>query len=81
MVVYPLTELPEMGRGQGVQLQRYRDGGLSDATAFRFADGPELVDGRRKRPHPHGKRPQCLAHRARRRRPNAADGLSARQSF
>src|SRR6185503_17473039 len=27
MVVYPLTELPEMGRGQGVQLQRYRDGG------------------------------------------------------
>jgi topoisomerase-4 subunit A len=39
MVVYPLTELPEMGRGQGVQLQRYRDGGLSDAKAFRFADG------------------------------------------
>jgi len=39
MVVYPLAELPEMGRGQGVQLQRYRDGGLSDATSFRFADG------------------------------------------
>ena len=39
MVVYPLTELPEMSRGQGVQLQRYRDGGLSDAKTFRFADG------------------------------------------
>ena len=39
MVVYPLTELPEMGRGQGVQLQRYRDGGLSDAKTFRFAEG------------------------------------------
>ncbi|HEX4737630.1 MAG TPA: DNA topoisomerase IV subunit A [Allosphingosinicella sp.] len=39
MVVYPLAELPEMGRGQGVQLQRYRDGGLSDATPFQFADG------------------------------------------
>src|SRR5688500_2694308 len=39
MVAYPITELPEMGRGQGVQLQRYRDGGLSDATSFRFADG------------------------------------------
>jgi topoisomerase-4 subunit A len=39
MVVYPLTELPEMGRGQGVQLQRYRDGGLSDATTFAFAQG------------------------------------------
>ena len=39
MVVFPLAELPEMGRGQGVQLQRYRDGGLSDATTFRFAEG------------------------------------------
>ncbi|HEY7810328.1 MAG TPA: DNA topoisomerase IV subunit A [Allosphingosinicella sp.] len=39
MVVFPLTELPEMGRGAGVQLQRYRDGGLSDARTFRFTDG------------------------------------------
>jgi topoisomerase-4 subunit A len=39
LAVYPLAELPEMGRGQGVQLQRYRDGGLADATAFRFAEG------------------------------------------
>ena len=39
MVVYPLAELPEMGRGQGVQLQRYRDGGLAGATTFRFAEG------------------------------------------
>src|SRR3546814_7825241 len=28
-----------MARGQGVQLQRYRDGGLSDAIAFRLEDG------------------------------------------
>lgn len=27
MLVFNLTELPEMGRGSGVQLQRYRDGG------------------------------------------------------
>jgi topoisomerase-4 subunit A len=39
MLVFPLSELPELGRGQGVTLQRYRDGGLSDAVAFRFADG------------------------------------------
>ena len=39
LVVYPLAELPEMGRGQGVQLQRYRDGGLADATGFAVADG------------------------------------------
>jgi topoisomerase IV subunit A len=39
MVVFPLSELPELGRGQGVTLQRYRDGGLSDAIAFRLHDG------------------------------------------
>src|SRR3982751_552084 len=39
MIVFPLSELPELARGQGVTLQRYRDGGLSDATAFPLADG------------------------------------------
>ncbi|ODP37062.1 DNA topoisomerase IV subunit A [Sphingomonas turrisvirgatae] len=39
LVVFPLTELAELARGQGVQLQRYRDGGLSDATTFVFAEG------------------------------------------
>ncbi|HEY6049254.1 MAG TPA: DNA topoisomerase IV subunit A [Sphingomicrobium sp.] len=39
MVVFALTELPDLVRGQGVTLQRYRDGGLSDAVAFRLADG------------------------------------------
>jgi topoisomerase-4 subunit A len=39
MLVFPLSELPELARGQGVMLQRYRDGGLSDATAFRLGDG------------------------------------------
>ena len=39
LLVFPMTELTELARGQGVQLQRYRDGGLSDAVTFRFADG------------------------------------------
>jgi topoisomerase-4 subunit A len=39
MVVFPLAELPELARGQGVTLQRYRDGGLADAVAFRLVDG------------------------------------------
>jgi topoisomerase-4 subunit A len=39
MVVFPLDELPELARGQGVTLQRYRDGGLSDAIAFALAEG------------------------------------------
>jgi topoisomerase IV subunit A len=39
LVVFPLDELPEMTRGQGVTIQKYRDGGLSDATSFTFAEG------------------------------------------
>jgi topoisomerase-4 subunit A len=39
MLVFKLDELPELGRGSGVQLQRYRDGGLSDAIAFAIGDG------------------------------------------
>jgi topoisomerase-4 subunit A len=39
LVIFALDELPEMARGQGVTLQRYRDGGLSDAIAFNFEEG------------------------------------------
>jgi topoisomerase-4 subunit A len=39
LVVFPINELPEMARGAGVQLQRYRDGGLSDAIALAFSAG------------------------------------------
>jgi topoisomerase-4 subunit A len=39
MVVFPLAELPELVRGQGVTLQRYRDGGLADAIALRLDEG------------------------------------------
>ena len=45
MVVFLLAELPELARGQGVTLQRYRDGGLSDATVFRLEDGLSWVLG------------------------------------
>src|SRR5690606_4183304 len=39
LVIFSLAELPEMTRGQGVQLQRYRDGGLSDAVTLVLAQG------------------------------------------
>ena len=39
LVVFSLEELPVMARGQGVTLQRYRDGGLADATTFKLEDG------------------------------------------
>ncbi len=39
LVVFNLEELPELARGQGVQLQRYRDGGMADAITFKLEDG------------------------------------------
>lgn len=39
LVVFPIAEVPVMTRGQGVMLQRYRDGGLSDIITFPFAEG------------------------------------------
>jgi len=39
LLVFPIAELPELARGQGVTLQRYRDGGLSDVIAFSLSEG------------------------------------------
>ncbi|WP_340264307.1 DNA topoisomerase IV subunit A [Sphingobium mellinum] len=39
LLVFSLDEMPRMARGQGVQMQRYRDGGLSDAVSFSMASG------------------------------------------
>jgi len=50
VLVFALQELPEMGRGKGVRMQKYKDGGLSDATCFTLADGLSWLDpaGRRR---------------------------------
>jgi topoisomerase-4 subunit A len=39
LVCFPLAEIAEMARGKGVRLQRYKDGGLSDAKVFTLIDG------------------------------------------
>jgi topoisomerase IV subunit A len=42
MLIFALSEVPEMARGQGVYLQRYKDGVLLDAVAFVWKEG--LID-------------------------------------
>jgi topoisomerase-4 subunit A len=44
MVIFPLEQVPEMARGRGVRLQRYRDGGLSDVKTFRAEQGLSWTD-------------------------------------
>ncbi len=39
LLVFPLHQVPRMARGKGMRLQRYKDGGLSDAKMFTLADG------------------------------------------
>ena len=39
LILFPLKELPEMGRGRGVTLQKYKDGGLADVRVFTRKDG------------------------------------------
>lgn len=39
LLVFPLDQVPEMTRGAGVILQKYKDGGLADAKTFTLADG------------------------------------------
>ena len=45
LLVFPLDQVPEMGRGKGVRLQRYKDGKISDIVVFAIADGLTWVDG------------------------------------
>ena len=44
LVVFPLADLPEMTRGKGVRLQKYKDGGLSDAKTFSEEPGLQWFD-------------------------------------
>ena len=44
-LIFPLADLPEMGRGKGVKLQSYKQGGLADVTVFSAEAGPEWTDG------------------------------------
>jgi len=44
LLVFPLAELPEMGRGKGVRLQSYKDGGLSDLSTITLAEGLRWQD-------------------------------------
>jgi topoisomerase-4 subunit A len=44
MIVFGLDQVPDMSRGRGVRLQRYKDGGLSDVKTFKAADGLTWID-------------------------------------
>jgi topoisomerase-4 subunit A len=44
-LIFRIEELPEMGRGKGVKLQSFKQGGLQDIAVFNGEAGPEWADG------------------------------------
>ena len=44
LLVFAADQLPEMNRGKGVRLQKYKDGGISDAKLFKATDGLTWTD-------------------------------------
>ncbi|MEP9389221.1 DNA topoisomerase IV subunit A [Mesorhizobium sp. KR9-304] len=44
MLIFPLAEIPEMARGKGVRLQKYKDGGVLDMKTFTVAEGLSWQD-------------------------------------
>ncbi len=46
LVIFPISEVPEMARGQGVYLQRYNNSELADAVAFTWKTGLKDANGR-----------------------------------
>jgi len=44
LLIFPLDQVPEMTKGRGITLQKYKDGVLSDAKTFKLKDGLTWVD-------------------------------------
>ncbi|CUX23925.1 MULTISPECIES: DNA topoisomerase IV subunit A [Rhizobium/Agrobacterium group] len=44
LLAFPLSQVPEMSRGKGVRLQRYKDGGVIDVKCFAVAEGLSWSD-------------------------------------
>ena len=45
LLIFPLKDVPEMSRGRGVILQRYKDGGTADVKVFRLKAGLSWKSG------------------------------------
>ena len=78
LLIFPLDQLPVMGRGKGVLLQRYKGGELADAAVLRLADGLSWPTAKGTRTRD---RPLTLARPPRPGRAHRATRLSEEQSI
>ncbi|MBO20982.1 MAG: DNA topoisomerase IV subunit A [Rhodospirillaceae bacterium] len=64
MIVFPLSELPEMSRGRGVKLQSYSGDSLADVATFAMAEGLTTRTGDRHRTFAAGELKEWIGKRA-----------------
>ena len=76
MLIFPLDQVPEMTRGRGVRVQRYKDGGLSDVKTFKAGEGLTWIDSAGRTLHAHAEGIGRLARQPRRCGTAGAEGLS-----
>ena len=79
LLVFPASQLNAMARGKGTRLQRYKDGGVSDARVFAIADGLTWREFGRTHLHGSQARAQRMDRQSRRSRSPAAEGVSEEQ--
>ena len=80
LLVFPASQLNEMARGKGTRLQRYKEGGVSDAKVFSIADGLTLARFGGAHLHRCEAGARRMDRQPRRSRPPAAEGVSEEQS-
>ena len=64
LLVFPLDQLPQMTRGRGVIIQRYKEGGLADAKVFALDQGLVWRSGARSRTLTEGELEDWIGKRA-----------------
>ena len=76
LLIFPIEQVPEMGRGRGVTLQKSKDDQPLRRAGLHAGRGPAVGQ-----PRDPGQRAQVLAGRARPGRTHAGKGLAARQTI
>ncbi|MBL8663699.1 MAG: DNA topoisomerase IV subunit A [Candidatus Odyssella sp.] len=64
LLIFPIAELPEMSRGRGITLQKFKQGGLADAKAFALEHGLEVRTGSKTRVYAKAELKDWIGQRA-----------------
>jgi topoisomerase-4 subunit A len=64
LLIFPIGELPEMNRGRGITLQKFKHGGLADAKVFALDQGLEVKTGSKSRVYAKAELKDWLGQRA-----------------